>query len=59
VWGQEDQWKEESEGVSMLCDPETLCTFIHPGTHEIPGVGVKEALQPVVKLAKRCILTVL
>jgi len=56
VWGQKDQWKEDAEGVSYLCDPETSYTYVHSGGHEIPGIGLKEALGPVAKLAKRCII---
>jgi pimeloyl-ACP methyl ester carboxylesterase len=57
VWGEKDQWKEESEGVSKLCDQETLITFVHTGGHEIPGIGLKEAVGPIAKFAKRCIMS--
>jgi predicted esterase len=56
VWGEKDQWRQEAEGVSKLCDPQTSFTFVHPGAHEIPGIGFKEALGPIAKLASRCIL---
>lgn len=56
VWGSQDQWREEAKGVSELCDPETSYTFVHDGGHEIPGIGLTEALGPVAKLAKRCIM---
>jgi hypothetical protein len=57
VWGIKDPWKEESHGVSLLCDPQTSYTFVHSGGHEIPGIGLNEALGSVAKLAKRCIIS--
>jgi pimeloyl-ACP methyl ester carboxylesterase len=55
VWGRNDPW-QDAQDVSLLCDPETSYTFIHSGGHEIPGIGLNEALGPVTKLAKRCIM---
>ncbi|OAG12506.1 DUF341 domain protein [Paraphaeosphaeria sporulosa] len=57
VWGITDPWKEEAHGVSLLCNPQTTYTFVHSGGHEIPGIGLNEALGPVTKLAKRCIIS--
>jgi alpha-beta hydrolase superfamily lysophospholipase len=58
VWGDKDlQWRDESESMSRLADPRSSCTLVHAGGHEIPGIGLKEALYPVAKLAKRCILS--
>lgn len=55
AWGEKDRWREDAEGVSGLFNPETSYTFVHSGAHEIPGIGVKEAIIPIAKLAKRCI----
>jgi pimeloyl-ACP methyl ester carboxylesterase len=56
VWGRNDPGQEDAQDVSLLCDPETSYTFVHSGGHEIPGIGLNEALGPVAKLAKRCIM---
>lgn len=57
VWGKQDsKWKEEAKGVSKLCVPGTSYTYEHEGGHEIPGIGATDALGPVAKLAKRCIM---
>ncbi|KAF2448052.1 hypothetical protein P171DRAFT_354226, partial [Karstenula rhodostoma CBS 690.94] len=57
VWGNKDPWKQEAHGVSLLCDPRTSYTFLHSGGHKITGIGLNEALGPVAKLAKRCIMS--
>jgi pimeloyl-ACP methyl ester carboxylesterase len=57
AWGEQDAWKEECETVSRLCNPEKLFSFVHRGSHEIPGVGLKEEVAPMMKLVKRCIMS--
>jgi hypothetical protein len=54
-YGKQDERKEESEGLISVCDPQQLAVLIHRGGHEIPGMGIKDDLVEVVKVARRLI----
>lgn len=56
VYGENDPWKDGSETVVQLCDPDKAFRITHNGGHDVPGLVVKEAVSDVVKIIRRVIV---
>jgi pimeloyl-ACP methyl ester carboxylesterase len=55
IYGAHDPYKDHSERLAKLCDPKRSFVVQHPGSHEIPGLGVKESIPEIVKSMRRAI----
>jgi len=53
IYGEQDPWKDFSKRVSTLCDPQKSFVLQHPGSHEVPGLGVKGSVSEAVKVIRR------
>lgn len=57
IYGKQDPRKEESKGLKAICHPDLVWEYVHEGGHEVPGIGVKDAISESVKIARRGIVT--
>ncbi|KAF2469065.1 uncharacterized protein BDR25DRAFT_289247 [Lindgomyces ingoldianus] len=57
VYGEGDPRMEECKGVKAICNSKYLWEYVHDGGHEVPGIGVKNAIPETVKVARRGITT--
>lgn len=55
VWGTEDQWADVASRFIELCRSDVRSIFTHPGGHEVPGTGSKEALTRSVNVIRRVV----
>ena len=57
VWGESDYLRNQSRGVSELCQADLRAVFIHAGGHEVPRSDEQGALAGMRKVVKRGIVT--
>ncbi|PVH95530.1 hypothetical protein DM02DRAFT_690002 [Periconia macrospinosa] len=57
IYGETDRMKDECQGFKAICDPKAVWEFVHEGGHEVPGMGIKNAIPETVKFARRGITT--
>lgn len=57
IWGERDALREESKGMSELCEPELATVFVHESGHEVPRLSTKSALAGSVRAVRRGITT--
>lgn len=55
IYGEKDPYRDRSQRIAKLCDPEKVFVLQHPGQHEVPGLSVKESVPEIVKVMKRVI----
>ena len=53
IWGEQDPMRDQSRGLSELCQPELTAVFVHEGAHEVPRLGARGALAGSVKAVRR------
>lgn len=56
AWGIRDEMKEQCESLSKLCSKDKAAVLVHEGGHEVPGIGVKDAVSELVKVLRRAIM---
>ncbi|RAL08512.1 uncharacterized protein BO97DRAFT_354025 [Aspergillus homomorphus CBS 101889] len=56
IWGaNDDLWRDRSERLCALCDPEERLVLVHGEGHSIPGARAKEALLGAVRAIRRTV----